>query len=211
MKRSLTFFNEEYEDAKKMLTSRDKELKNMLLKNKALEAAIQEEQKERRRLEEEVNMAINPIEFDRRRCNLELHGLAESSDENLSEKVASILQKIAPGTNEVEKAFRYGRRFGQDGSTRNRPILIIFKNRLSRENIFSKKLNLHKLNDQYGKLFLNENLPQNLKALFGKANERRKIKGYKFIWTKEGTILVRKAENTPVIAIKKLSDIDKIV
>ena len=72
------------------------------------------------------------------------------------------------------------------------------------------KSNLKKLADQYGTLYLNENLPPIIKNLFGKANEKRKEKQYKFIWTSGCTILVRKSEKSNIIAIKKSSDLKKI-
>ena len=94
---------------------------------------------------------------------------------------------------------------------RKRPILIIFKNKVMRDTVYANKSNLRKLDDRHGKLFLNENLPKNLKILLGKANKIRKEKNYKFIWTKNGTILVRKTDNCNVISISRPSDIEKIV
>ena len=50
-----------------------------------------------------------------------------------------------------------------------------------------------------------------LKILLGKVNQIRKSKQYKFLWTRNGNIYVRKNENTNVISITRNSDLVKIV
>ena len=77
--------------------------------------------------------------------------------------------------------------------------------------MYINKSNLIKINTEYGRIYLNENLPQNLKILLGKVNQIRKSKQYKFLWTRNGNIYVRKNENTNVISITRNSDLVKIV
>ena len=87
----------------------------------------------------------------------------------------------------------------------------MFKNKTIRDNVYINKSNLIKINTEYGRIYLNENLLQNLKILLGKVNQIRKSKQYKFLWTRNGNIYVRKNENTNVISITRNSDLVKIV
>ena len=154
-------------------------------------------------------MILNPIELERRCKNLELHGLQESENENCKERVKEIITKVIPDEIKISDAFRFGSKFYSNGENKIRPIVIKFEEQDQRNKVLNGRANLRKLENQ--KLYLNENLPANLKQLRGKANQLRNNKNYKFIWVKNGTILVRKSENTNAIAIKKISDLEKII
>ena len=58
------------------------------------------------------------------------------------------------------------------------------------------------------KLFISESLTRYNKELFGKCLEARRRLGYKFIWTQQGRIYLRKEYNDPVIHVGSMSDID---
>ena len=215
--RSTQFISDCYEEMKqtnKMLLAKVNALEKSDSKQicATLEQKLLLEAQERKQLEENIHMTINPLELERRASNLELCGLEEKTGENVLQKVNDIISKISPGDAGIEEAFRIGPKTNRDGSVKKkRSILIRFKSANYRNNALENKTNLKKLNSEHGTLFLNENLPLNLKVLLGKANNLRKERGYKFLWTKNGTILVRKLDNTPAIAIKKISDLDKIV
>ncbi|KAH7980895.1 hypothetical protein HPB49_019920 [Dermacentor silvarum] len=59
-------------------------------------------------------------------------------------------------------------------------------------------------------IFVNEHLCPATKRLFGAENSKRKECGWKYAWTKNGKIFVRKSEGTPVISIGHADDLEKI-
>ena len=177
-------------------------------KNQLLEKQISIEKEERIKLEERIHMILTPIELEKRSQNLELHGFSEKENENCHTIAKDILTKITPKQVDVLNCFRTGPKFSYTGERRNRPILIKFATQEHREIAFAARSNLRNLENQV--LFLNEHLPPYLKMLRGKANKIRKEKGYKFLWMKNGNLLVRKNEESNVIGIKNMSDLEKI-
>ena len=61
-----------------------------------------------------------------------------------------------------------------------------------------------------GNIFVNENLLAATKDLLYKANRTRKEKGYRFLWTSNGKVLVKKSAETLAIVINSEADLDKI-
>ena len=60
------------------------------------------------------------------------------------------------------------------------------------------------------KLFVNENLTHYRKKLFWSTKRAAKANNYKFFWTANGKILVKKDDKAPVIAILSETDIDNL-
>ena len=211
---SVEFISKGYDEMKnenKTIVERmlvmEKNNSDLLSKNKKLEELIMSERNERLEQDERFQVLVNPLELERRACNLELHGLPESPDENCKITVQNIIKRITPDVSEIDNAFRLG---GKKDQGTNRPVLIKFKTRDSRNKVYKNKANLKKLSDITTRLFINENLPPNIRSLLGKANQKRKDLHFKFLWTNNGTILLKKAENAPLIVIKKNSDLEKI-
>lgn len=59
-------------------------------------------------------------------------------------------------------------------------------------------------------IFVNEHLTLKNKILYSRARDAKKSSNFKFIWISNGTILLRKDDNTKIITIKKESDLAKI-
>ena len=50
-------------------------------------------------------------------------------------------------------------------------------------------------------VYINEHLSKNNRSLFAKAQEKKAALGYKFCWTRGGSINVRKTENSQIVTI----------
>ena len=92
------------------------------------------------------------------------------------------------------------------------PILIQFNNRAVIDAVFKAKtkyLNkLKQLND--GILFINEDLTAYRRMLLNEAKIVKKSNNFKFLWTRNGNIMMRKDIGNPVIFIKSKDDLKKI-
>ena len=193
-------------EIKEQLVEIKNQNKNLLDRNASLEKAVQIEKRERIEMEERFFNIITPIEMDRRQNNLELHGLPEQDEEDCNSMVKSVLEKVIPGSAiSLNKCYRFGNKENSNGKPRR--IFIQFSSKTQRDDIFKNRKNLKKLNEP---LYLNENLPRYLSILRGKANARRKEKNYKYIWMKNGTILLRENDFSEVVTIRFSSDLDKI-
>ena len=209
------FLNEKFEEHRKVndeVLAKLKEFtkQNMLLmeKNKALEEEIKKEREERSSLEERFYQVLNPIEIEKREKNLELHGELETENENCQEKVTQILAKITPKPVKVIRCYRTGYKYDKNGEAKTRPIFIQFETKYQRDLAFASRVNLKKIDDR--KLYLNEDLPPNLKMLRGKANAFKKENDFRFLWMKNGNLFLRKTEDSKIFNIKKASDLEKI-
>ena len=65
-------------------------------------------------------------------------------------------------------------------------------------------------NQRCGKIFINENLTYLKKKLFWKSKQKAKEAGFKFFWTMNGNVYVRKLEDDKSILIKNEQDLDLI-
>lgn len=64
--------------------------------------------------------------------------------------------------------------------------------------------------DAITKIYVNEHLTLKNKILYANTRQRCTEKKYKYVWIKNGNILVRKGDTTRVITIRKTEDIKKI-
>ena len=197
------------EEVLQKLNEITKQNKLLIEKNQTLEGQIKMEKEEREKLEERLYAILNPLEVEKRCKNLEMHGMEETENENCHEKVKGVLAQITPKTVEVVNSYRIGYKFKRTGEKNTRRILIKFENREQRDIAYASRANLRKLEGQ--RLYLNEDLPPNLRFLRGKANTFRKEKDFKFLWIKNGNVLLRKSEDSKIFTIKKASDLEKVV
>ncbi|XP_041460952.1 uncharacterized protein LOC121412110 [Lytechinus variegatus] len=159
---------------------------------------------------------VNELDQYHRRINLEVAGVPEKEGENVREAVLHVMKKISPevSNDDIDVTHRLGQR-REDGPAR--PIIVRFTTRRMRDTLYSGRKKLRETSTRQlgfsrdeGKVFLNENLAPAKKSLLKKANDERKKAGYKFLWTTNGTILVRKSPNVPPVAIHREEDLNKI-
>ena len=60
-------------------------------------------------------------------------------------------------------------------------------------------------------IFLNESLTNQNAVLFKKVRQACRDKHFKFFWTVNGKIMCRKTQQSPVIIITKMEDIDMLI
>ena len=159
-----------------------------------------------------------------RRENLELHGIPEIPDENTDNVVMKrIDEDITAG--DIEVTHRVGRQDIQaqasNGTgqrrTRPRPIIVRFTRRQKRDKIYKDRKNIkNTTTDMLGytvknNIFVNENLTTYRRNLLRQSNEKRKALRYKFLWSYNGTIYVKKDQGMRSIIIRNERDLMKIV
>ena len=64
--------------------------------------------------------------------------------------------------------------------------------------------------DVSGKVFINESLTSRNKNLLRLTKLKKRELNFKFVWTRNGTVFVRKDENSPIKRIAFLEDLEKI-
>ncbi|XP_059048645.1 uncharacterized protein LOC131843886 [Achroia grisella] len=160
---------------------------------------------------------IDIMEQQSRQNNLEICFVPEKRGENLIILFESITTVIKyPIERKDILAIHRVPHARSDENNRPKNIIVKVSSRYLRDNILSafrlsKGLKTDDLNivGNSRKIYINEHLTLQNKKLFRDCREAAKLHGYKFVWIKNATILVRKSETSPIFAIRSQSEIGK--
>ena len=117
-----------------------------------------------------------------------------------------------------EERYRYFYYFNYKGKSEVPPIIVKFVRRNIRNQLYearrklksltTKDLGLGILRDK--QIFIQESLTPRRKELFKRNLEARKDKNFKFIWTSNGNIYLKKDESSLAIPVSSQKDLDKL-
>lgn len=152
-----------------------------------------------------------------RLCNLEIQNIPETEGENLVtifDSLCTIIQTPTP-----RESIRAIHRIRPNtASDKPKSIIVELNSRRQRDDIIAAarvrrgittdKLGL-KTKGQPSIVYINEHLTLNNKILHSKAREFAKQNNYKYVWIKNGTILMRKTDSSKSFAVRDLSDLEK--
>lgn len=135
-----------------------------------------------------------------------------SPGENVTRIALGVLKAVNDKI--VEKDIQGVRRL-KGKITNNNPILVKLKYKESRDMIFGNRrrlggVNFKEIGINAKKVFINENLTSDSKELFYHANNFRKSNNWKFAWTANGNIFLKKHEESKAYLVKQLQDLDKL-
>ena len=207
VKNSQDFISRQYDQLKVgysqlLITNKKQETEIKNLKSTAIELSSQVE-KEATKLDD--------FEQYGRRQNLEIVGIPVQKDENTNaivQEVAKLL-KVTITASDISTSHRL--------QTKNElkppPIIVRFVSRDIRNKLFSNRRNARNADfsnfsvNGVESIFINENLIYHKKQLFWKSKQKAKKTGFKFYWTLNGNVFVRKSEDDKPILIKNVHDL----
>lgn len=154
-------------------------------------------------LENQYSLANDEIESAKcysRRDLLEFHGIPESSTENTNSLVIQVVNLIAPELKICDSDISTSHRLPA-ASGRMKPIIVKFVRRDNRDAIYRKKRNLYSKSakdigfQQDSRLYINESLTVKSRAILNAVKEFKRRHHFKFVWTRQGKVLLKKNEN----------------
>ena len=213
---NITFLNAKYDELYLKYEASQKESKLISEENKILKKSIQHLERTTTSLEQ----AHNDLEqYGRREC-IEISGIpapGPGQSENLNAVVGEVgkLIGVQVKQEDISVCHRLPQPKGYK-SKRNEPRIIVkFARRDVKDNFYkargklrsktTKDIGYHAQNN----IYLAESLTERNKALFRSCLNVKRDKSYKFIWTLNGTIYLRKDENSDAIKIKSTEDLPK--
>lgn len=161
---------------------------------------------------EERNLVLD--QADRVR-NLELHGLTEYPQENLTQAV--IQASNITGVNITENDLKWVGRVGSNTSNKIKPRTVLvklhnqdLKNTLLRALRKRRGIKLQELGyaEETRTLHVSENLTPHFRNIYQSA---RKLEKFKFVWTYNCRIFVRENQNSELILIKSKNQLDTMI
>ncbi|XP_078000068.1 uncharacterized protein LOC144452789 [Glandiceps talaboti] len=155
-----------------------------------------------------------------RRNNLEIHGIPEQPDEDTDSIVTKVANTVGVRitSSDIDISHRLPSRSHQEHIT-PAPIIVRFTRRTICNNIYAARKRLKNKstkdinigNHSDNRIYINENLSPANKQLFHKTNEKKKYNlKWKFIWTNNGRIFVKRNEEGRALKIITLHDIERM-
>ena len=211
--KTVDFMSEKFE----VIIHESKELKSkvtMLVKeNKILNDQLNDMKEETTSLSSQVDF----LERNLKGKNLEIVGVPFVKNENVGDLALKVLTNIDPqlSKEDIESARRLMKK-DKNYVTIYGPILARFKNIGKRNYIFRNKKNLAEarpnlVNGSVKKIFINENLTPKNKKIFYHANCFKKQNNWRFVWTANGMVFLRKTESSDAVLVKNLVDLENII
>lgn len=193
IQKSVTFNGSMIEDLKadlKKITEGNKKLKKeqIALKNRVAD------------LEQEVLQIRSSVSDERnedRLKNIVIVGL--KGDQDAKKDVTKVLNYLKVGISEQEYEVKI-----LPSKESKKPVLVTFSQKAIRDKVLLQRKSVSLDTNTCGitsgntsKIFLNEDLCKHSRELFKKARELKRH-GFKYVWCKNGSILVRKDDNGPI-------------
>ena len=157
---------------------------------------------------------IDDLEQYNRKHNLEIHGIPESSEENLSDKIIKLgkVLNVHIVNNDIDICHRMATRRSNGGP---RPIIVRFRSYRAKSELYKSKKHLKSvsLNNYFHNaeaVYINENLTNHRRELFTKVRKFKKINNWHSAWTIDGKIFVRKSPSDQVYRVYEVEDLDNI-
>lgn len=158
----------------------------------------------------QTNM-LKSEQYSRNR-NIEIKGIVKAADENL----AQLLMKVGQAIGEPISACDVDVCHRVPSKDKDKPNIIVqFQRREKRDRVLNVARKRKITNATIGlqsdaPIYVNEHLCPEMKRLLGMAISRKREHGWKFVWTRNGNIFARRTETSPIVAICRESDVEKI-
>lgn len=212
---SVSFLNKELEDVKKENKEIKEEIQSLKKRNDFLTKEIESVKTTSLGAAIKVNEMDNHLRLN----NVELHGIPGTVNEKVSDTALQVLKIVDPSIveSDIEMVKRLKNVNNKDGTLRVvNPILVKFKSREKRFAVISNRRKLAKVdfkqfNINTSAVYVNENLTAVSKSLFYKASVLKKEKNWKYLWTSNGNILLKKHDSATASVIRDESDLDKLL
>lgn len=210
---SLTDYSDIIMENNEKINSLNAEIKN--LSNQM--SIINLENIELKKKLKESNIKCNQIEQLSFQNDIEIHGIPKCDNENLLSTVTRLGQVLNSPINEDSISDIYRLRT-PPGISKPPIIVVSFVKRMDKFNVLKlsrekRTLNIRDIgiiDGEQSKIYINERLTSENKKILRLAKEAKTKKGYKYVWTRGGRIMIRKGDNEPVTFIKSTDDIDQL-
>lgn len=153
--------------------------------------------------------------YSRRNC-VEIQGIPEEQGENVTNVIKNVGNALGVNITDdmIDACHRVGRRTAEK---RPRGIILKFVRRTDKDAIMKKRQERkrdfstrHLGMSSDTPVYLNDSLSPSRRRLLGRARQLKTEKGYKYLWLRNGNILLRRQEGSPVIEIRCQADLDNL-
>ncbi|CAG9109465.1 unnamed protein product [Plutella xylostella] len=164
-----------------------------------------------------LEIRMDSMDQQSRQCNIEISNLPEKRGENLVEILQNIgtAIKFSIPQKDIIAIHRVPHMRSDNNTPKN--VVVKFTSQTLRSNVLSAyRLAKGLTTDQVGisgapnRIYLNEHLIISKKLLFRECRSAAKQHNYKHTWVRNGTILMRETDTSPVLKIYSSTDLKKL-
>lgn len=205
---SVKFYGQKIDDFQVEISG----FREILKEFKSLKMQVTALKEDNARLQKELNDSQQYTRLN----NLEINGVPETKNENILQIVESISQAVGVKVNRssIDACHRVPTRI----PNKPKPIVVKFVSRITKDELLAaskKKRGVSSsaigIPTNESTIYVNEHLTISNKKLYGETRSLCKEKNYKYCWTKDCKIFVRKGDDTRVIGIDSSESLKKIV
>lgn len=210
LQKSLEFHISKMEE----LTTENKDLKSEV---KSMKKILDQANEERDQLYVDLGTAINHIddlEQYTRKHNLEIHGIPEKTEENLTEQVITLgnALNVKIRRDDIDICHRM---FTGKNRSKPRPIIVRFKSYRTKKELYGVRKSLKNQNMSHifqgaDIVYINENLTRMRRELFANVWRRKKLEQWHSAWTIDGKIFLKLSLGDQPVRIYSQEELDKI-
>lgn len=182
---------------------------------------LEDENRALRSTVQDLSTRLGLVEQQSRQNNIEITGLPENRSENLITTVMQLNNIVSSGINESDIESVVRTRKADKNSNRPRAVVVKLNSIKVKDTLLASVVKFNKTNKD-GKLnskhlgyggtvspvFVSEHLSPANKVLHAETRKIAREKGFKFIWVRDGKILVRKHEGAPAKQIRNLDSLN---
>ncbi|CAB0015907.1 unnamed protein product, partial [Nesidiocoris tenuis] len=186
LKESVAYMSNQFDNFLEEITSLKSSMVSLEKENSELKTTVGELQKK-----------VDLLEQNSRSAAVEVHGVPETHNEECIQIVSAVSQALKVNCGAVKRAFRVG----PVRKDRPRKILAELESSETRETLVAaarldKSLTANDIHKNWPKerIYINENLTSFRAELLRRAKSKGKEKGFRYIWVKNFTVFMRKAE-----------------
>lgn len=150
----------------------------------------------------------NDAEQRSKNYNIILNGVPETPDENTSDFIVKIAQHTGSVISRQDIDTSHRLKMHPNSRSKHRPIVVRFIRRDARQDFLRVRKSRSIYSDEIGnnthprsQIFINEHRTKNNMDLYRIALELKRSKGYKFVWSSNGIVKLRKNENSEIISL----------
>jgi hypothetical protein len=193
------------------------ELESLRAENKVMNdemAVLMNDVFDLKKTNEELRLRVDDLEQYSRNNNVEITGIPETPQEDVMAVVRAVGEKLKMEV--VPDDFEAVHRVPTQSQTMPKPILVRFLRRRRKEEMIAKGKKIHlkgtDIHETFGEkpVFINEHLIPERKKLLSVCREKKNELDIKYLWTKAGTILMKKADSSKTVKILRVQDILKV-
>ncbi|XP_046688851.1 uncharacterized protein LOC124374730, partial [Homalodisca vitripennis] len=189
-----------------------KELKRVLAEN----TQLKKENQELRGDISGLHVRVRNLEQYSRRQNVEIDGIPETQGENVLRVLESVAEAV--GVELKKENIVAAHRIPSFNKKRTPPIIVRFstyeeRDTWIREYKSMRPLMLNMINPGFkssAKVFVNEHISPENKLLLAKTKEAARNKGFKYVWSRDGKIFVRKEDGEKCKKIDSAADLETL-